>query len=169
MELYLEDLQNQKFPFDPRQIAKKVAACALEQENCPYDAEISLTLVDDDEIRVLNRTHRGIDRPTDVLSFPLVPFEHPADYAFLEETDDCFDPDTGLPDHFEYWDSRSDTAVMYFSKYLNPYPSNLLHYDEGMSYAELWGKYMNAVSIINTQYYGKSTRIREEIIPEEPV
>lgn len=96
MELYLEDLQNQKFPFDPLQIAEKVAACALEQENCPYDAEISLTLVDDDEIRVLNRTHRGIDRPTDVLSFPLVPFEYPADYAFLEETDDCFDPDTGL-------------------------------------------------------------------------
>ena len=79
------------------------------------------------------------------------------------------DPDTGLPDHFEYWGSSSETTTMYFSRWLNPYPSNLLHYDEGMSYAELWGKYMNAVSIINTQYYGKNTRIREEIIPEKPV
>jgi probable rRNA maturation factor len=42
------------------------------------DAGISLTLVDDAEIRVLNREHRGKDKPTDVLSFPLEPepFSH---------------------------------------------------------------------------------------------
>lgn len=96
MELYLEDLQKQQLPFDPQTIAESVAACALEQENCPYEAEISLSLVDDDAIRVLNRTHRDIDRATDVLSFPLVPFTSPASYDFLEETDECFDPDTGM-------------------------------------------------------------------------
>jgi probable rRNA maturation factor len=42
------------------------------------DAAISLTLVDDAAIRELNREHRGKDKPTDVLSFPLEPepFSH---------------------------------------------------------------------------------------------
>jgi len=34
------------------------------------DSEISVLLTDDASIRVLNRTHRGKDKPTDVLSFP---------------------------------------------------------------------------------------------------
>jgi probable rRNA maturation factor len=39
------------------------------------NATISLTLVDDAAIRELNRLHRGKDKPTDVLSFPLDPDE----------------------------------------------------------------------------------------------
>jgi probable rRNA maturation factor len=35
------------------------------------DAELSVLLVGDPAIQVLNREHRGKDRPTDVLSFPL--------------------------------------------------------------------------------------------------
>lgn len=35
------------------------------------EADLSLTLVDDAAIRALNREHRGKDKPTDVLSFPL--------------------------------------------------------------------------------------------------
>ncbi|WP_456402837.1 rRNA maturation RNase YbeY [Hydrogenimonas sp.] len=40
------------------------------------DRDIELTLTDDETIRRMNREHRGIDAPTDVLSFPLekVPF-----------------------------------------------------------------------------------------------
>lgn len=41
--------------------------CALELEG----AELSVLLTDDAGIRVLNREHRGKDRPTDVLSFPM--------------------------------------------------------------------------------------------------
>ena len=35
------------------------------------DAELSIVLVDDDAIQALNREHRGIDEPTDVLAFPM--------------------------------------------------------------------------------------------------
>jgi probable rRNA maturation factor len=35
------------------------------------DAELSILLVDDATIQVLNREHRGKDRPTDVLAFPV--------------------------------------------------------------------------------------------------
>ncbi len=39
-------------------------------------AELSLALVDDVQMRELNRDHRSIDRPTDVLSFSLLSGEH---------------------------------------------------------------------------------------------
>jgi probable rRNA maturation factor len=35
------------------------------------DGHLAISFVDSDEIRDLNRTRRGIDRPTDVLSFPV--------------------------------------------------------------------------------------------------
>ncbi|GFN22511.1 rRNA maturation RNase YbeY [Thermanaeromonas sp. C210] len=44
---------------------------AARQEGVPEGAEVSVTLVDDAEIRRLNRMYRGVDAPTDVLSFPL--------------------------------------------------------------------------------------------------
>ena len=37
-----------------------------------YTAEISVRLADDDEVRTLNRQYRQKDRPTNVLSFPMV-------------------------------------------------------------------------------------------------
>ena len=53
----------------------KNAARALLREVGEEDSTLSLTLVDDPTIRVMNREHRGKDKPTDVLSFPLEP--HP--------------------------------------------------------------------------------------------
>ncbi|HZO60630.1 MAG TPA: rRNA maturation RNase YbeY [Solirubrobacterales bacterium] len=35
------------------------------------DGHLSVELVDPERIRELNREHRGLDRPTDVLSFPV--------------------------------------------------------------------------------------------------
>jgi rRNA maturation RNase YbeY len=46
-------------------------------------SELSLSLVADPEMHALNRVHRGKDRPTDVLAFPLHEPPVPADVASL--------------------------------------------------------------------------------------
>ena len=43
----------------------------LEYEGVPNDAEVSFTCCTNEDIRRLNCIHRNIDKPTDVLSFPL--------------------------------------------------------------------------------------------------
>jgi len=49
----------------------KVAASAFSQLGLkPVEAEISLLTVDDQAIQEINRDYRGIDKVTDVLSFP---------------------------------------------------------------------------------------------------
>lgn len=47
----------------------------LKFEECDFNAEISVTFVDDEEIRQINNAERSIDRPTDVLSFPMCDFD----------------------------------------------------------------------------------------------
>ena len=56
--------------------------------------EISVTVVSAEEIKAINSEFRGIDKTTDVLSFPMIPFETPADYAIVEEDESYFDLDT---------------------------------------------------------------------------
>lgn len=52
-------------------LMEKAALTILEDEGIrPDEAEISVTFVSDEEIRELNAAYRGIDRATDVLSFP---------------------------------------------------------------------------------------------------
>ncbi len=52
-------------------LMEKAAAATLAREGVPTeDVEISITFVDDEEIRELNAQYRDIDKVTDVLSFP---------------------------------------------------------------------------------------------------
>lgn len=60
-----------KIPTGIRLLVRRCCNAALRLENFAEDAEISVTFVDNDEIRLLNKQHRNIDSATDVLSFPL--------------------------------------------------------------------------------------------------
>lgn len=48
---------------------------SLAYENFPEPCEVSISIVDNVEIQGINKQFRGMDRPTDVLSFPLLTFE----------------------------------------------------------------------------------------------
>lgn len=48
-----------------------VAEATRAREHLPDGVEMGLTFVDDEAMRALNATHRGVDAATDVLSFPL--------------------------------------------------------------------------------------------------
>lgn len=54
---------------------KSVCEAVMEEEECDFDAEISITLTDNDGIREINSETRDIDKATDVLSFPMLEFD----------------------------------------------------------------------------------------------
>lgn len=95
MTLYIEEEGNVTLPFDVKETAEFIVGTVLDCEECPYEAEVNLLLTDDEEIRVMNREHRQIDRATDVLSFPMLEYEMPGDLSGIEETADAFNPETG--------------------------------------------------------------------------
>ena len=49
---------------------KKIARIVLKELGVPGDSELSITFIDDQRMRELNRAYRNINRTTDVLSFP---------------------------------------------------------------------------------------------------
>ncbi|GAB7386323.1 rRNA maturation RNase YbeY [Bacillaceae bacterium] len=51
-------------------LIRRLVQTAAELED--VSGELAITLVDDARIRELNRQYRGVDRPTDVLSFPML-------------------------------------------------------------------------------------------------
>ncbi len=55
-------------------IEKTIELC-MKSEQLDKDYEVSVLIVDDDEIRGINKEHRQIDKSTDVLSFPMVDFK----------------------------------------------------------------------------------------------
>ncbi|MCD7817772.1 MAG: rRNA maturation RNase YbeY, partial [Lachnospiraceae bacterium] len=93
------DFQNEcegRLDIDLYAVAEKVIDCTLDIMECPYEVYVGLLVTDNDEIHRLNLEHRQIDRPTDVLSFPMIDFETPGDFGWLEEEgDNCFDPESG--------------------------------------------------------------------------
>lgn len=95
MTLNIEMEYESLLSFDYQEIAKSVAEEALDFEGCPYEAEINLVLTGEEEIQRTNREFRQMDKVTDVLSFPMVEYERPGDFSFVEEDPSCFHPDTG--------------------------------------------------------------------------
>ena len=68
-----------------------IARTVLSAEGQPETTEVSITLTTDDEVHSLNREYRGIDAPTDVLSFECDGYDDDFDAG------DAYD-DAGVPD-----------------------------------------------------------------------
>ena len=96
MTFYVENETDALFPFDVNQVVEQVAEAVLDAEDCPYEVQINVLLTDNEGIHRFNKEYRGIDKETDVLSFPNLDFESPADFTIEESREaDYFDPDSG--------------------------------------------------------------------------
>ena len=95
MNYYLDKEIDVKFDFDYDKIYKDVVDAVLEYFECPYDYQVSLLLVDNDSIKIINSENRGIDNATDVLSFPNIEWSLAGNFDSIDEDEDYFDPDSG--------------------------------------------------------------------------
>lgn len=72
MEIYYDDRQDDiKITDEIKNLIEKSIAAVLKVENLHENVEVSVSFVGDEEIRALNRDYRGVDKSTDVLSFPM--------------------------------------------------------------------------------------------------
>ena len=83
-------------PFSEQEVAEAVISETLDYEDCPYEVQVNIILTSNEEIQQINLEQRGVDTPTDVLSFPMIEYAYPSDFTVLEaDSFDSFDPDTG--------------------------------------------------------------------------
>ena len=77
----------------PIPLIKNAVRVALRLEGADMPCEVSVLITNDRSIREINREFRGIDKPTDVLSFPMIGFSPP---GWTDPGSDAADPETGL-------------------------------------------------------------------------
>ena len=72
MNLLIDNRTDEPLTAELEDAIRRAAAEALRYEEFDEDCEISVSIVDNEEIREINRQFRSIDRATDVLSFPML-------------------------------------------------------------------------------------------------
>lgn len=96
MTIAIDHEAEEKLNLSEEEIIRDVVLAVLDYEGCPYAAEVNVVVTDNHEIQKMNREYRGIDAPTDVLSFPMLEFTVPSDFSHVEEAfEDCFNPESG--------------------------------------------------------------------------
>lgn len=77
-------------------LIERVVKAALTEQGFDRDCFVSVTVVDNDSIREINREHRDIDSATDVLSFPVLEFDENGD--IIDDSGDVYEGKTILGD-----------------------------------------------------------------------
>ena len=76
MTVLIDNRQSQiEFEKDIEEFIENVVKAVLDYEDCKVNYEVSVSLVNNEEIKDLNREYRNIDNATDVLSFPMMDFD----------------------------------------------------------------------------------------------
>lgn len=98
-----DDRWKQSLP-NLRSVARKAVGSVLDLKN----TEVSILLTDNDFVQILNKEHRGIDKPTNVLSFPMpdmgLPIWQAGDMILAYETlvREASEQNKTLEEHFSH-------------------------------------------------------------------
>ena len=86
LRIYFEnDQKKHAIKYKMQLLIRRTILETLDYEGMENDVEVSVTFVDDEGIRELNKKFRNMDKPTDVLSFPLLDYEGESDEPFFDE------------------------------------------------------------------------------------
>lgn len=77
IKIYTENLTDETLPIMVERMLKRTVRAAVYEMYPRHKLECNITFCDNEYIHQINREQRGIDRPTDVLSFPFFDFDTP--------------------------------------------------------------------------------------------
>ena len=110
-KIYFENEQNIiKLKYKHKNLIKKVIKKTLECEGFKKPSMVSVTVTDNAKIHELNLNARGIDRPTDVLSFPVLEFE---DGKIIENAGDVYNGKILLGDIVLSFEKAMEQSIEY--------------------------------------------------------
>ena len=95
MSVLIENEYKDEIGIEYEKIIKSVIEESVAFVQCPYECEVYVTITDNENIQVLNREHRNLDKPTDVLSFPMIVYQTPGDLSEVDKDLSNFNPDSG--------------------------------------------------------------------------
>ena len=87
MNLLIDNRTEEMLTAELEETIRKAVAESLKYEAFDENCEISVSIVDNEEIRQINKQFRNIDRATDVLSFPMLTFAE-GEEAEVNENDE---------------------------------------------------------------------------------
>ena len=86
LRIYFEnDQEKYKVSYNLKMLLREAIETTLDFEDFNAVCEVSVTFTDNDGIRELNKKFREMDKPTDVLSFPLLDFDGDCEEPPIDE------------------------------------------------------------------------------------
>lgn len=97
MKLNFENETDAVFQFDEdaESVIENAVTKTAQYMKFPYEYEVNVVLIDKEEMRKINLEQRGIDRATDVLSFPMIEYDEPGGFDIIDiNSYEYVDPDS---------------------------------------------------------------------------
>ena len=85
MIYFVNDQDKLPVTYKLKMLTRRAVETVLEHEQYNNPCEVSITYTDNQQIHELNLQYRNVDRPTDVLSFPLFDYEGESEEPFFDE------------------------------------------------------------------------------------